>query len=118
MGKSVSTHLGVRKLLFVALALALVFGWGTTAQAQTPAKAQYGNPTATAAGNPGASASASNGDAPAPDAPGGSGGSKGDARGGAVTSGVLPATGGPLLPLGALALGATSLLVLSRIIRR
>ena len=91
---------GVRKVVPLVLALVLIL-WSATAHAQTPTEAQYGDPTATSSGNI-VTSSAS-------------------AAGGGSSAEVLPATGGPLLSLGALgilALSATGLLVLREVGRR
>jgi hypothetical protein len=88
----------LKKLMLLVSMLAMVLLAAAPAFAQ-PVEAQYGAPTATPGGNP-----AMSGNTP----------SGGPAGGGGASAGVLPATGGPLLPLaalGALALGATSVLV-------
>jgi len=99
MSKTILTRVGVRKVISLVLVLVLVFGWSAIAYAQTSADAQYGNP------------------APKVTVSGGGGGTET----GAGIGEVLPATGGPLLPLvaiGTFALGTTGLLVLRRADRR
>lgn len=95
--------MGVRGVVLLVLVAVLLFGWSATANAQTSASAQYGNPAPTVTASSGNSGGASGG------------------VGGAATTSVLPATGGPqfsLVALGALALSATGLLVLQQANRR
>ncbi len=108
MSKSAVLSVGVRRIVPLFLALALVLSWTAAAHAQ-PSAGQYGNPTATASGNPAASGNDASADA------------AGAAPGGAPSATVLPLTGGPLLvlvALGGLALGSTGLFVLRRNSRR
>ena len=110
MSINVSMSVGIRWLVSVIIALALMIGWAAVAHAQTSADAQYQSPTATASGNPAASGTSAGGGA-------GGGGVSGGASGGSggsTSARVLPATGGlalPLVILSTLALGATGMLV-------
>ncbi len=123
MNKIVLTSVSVRKVVALVLTLALVFGWSAIAFAQTSSEAQYGSPTETAAGNPavagGTEAKIGSAEAKAGEAEAKVAEAKAKAEG--AKAKVLPATGGPLLPLvalGALALGATGMLVLRQVGRR
>ena len=114
MSKSAVLSVGVRRVVPLFLALALVLSWTAAAHAQ-PSAGQYGNPTATASGNPAASGN----DASA--ATGATAVAASAAPGGGPSATVLPLTGGPLLvlvALGGLALGSTGLLALRRNSRR
>lgn len=91
-----------RKFLILVLVTALVVGWSAAAEAQTSFDDQYGDPLSS-----GQEAIESSGDVSDP--------------GSVAAAGVLPDTGGPMLPffaLGALALGSTGLLMLRHNSRR
>ncbi len=91
-----------RKLLILALAMALVLGWSAAANAQTSFEGQYGNPMAS-----GQEAIESSGAA--------------SGTGSAAVAGVLPDTGGLMFPffvLGVLALGSAGLLMFRHNSRR
>ncbi len=116
-------RVGVRYVAPLVLAL-LALGWAATAYAQDSANAQYGSPTASPSGNPAAAGKAGGGGASKAGGVSTSGGGSGGGSGGAQKGGggakvkVLPATGGisllPVVALGAVALGATGVLVLRR----
>lgn len=124
MSKTLTIPSGVGRLLPLFIALTALFIWASVAQAQTEAQTYAPVDTSVAAadtsagsggavGNSGAAASAS-----AESASAESGGAAGN---GSPGTGVLPSTGGPLLPLiglSAVALGATGLLMRHRHIRR
>ncbi len=103
MSKSTTTSVSIRLVLALTVTLAMLVSWTAVANAQqTSADVQYGSPTAA-----GVAAIASSG---------------GTGNAGYVgATGVLPATGGPLLQLaalGTLALASTGLLVLRHHSRR
>jgi LPXTG-motif cell wall-anchored protein len=90
-------------LLSLILMLVLVLSWAAVAQAQDPFAAQYGNPAAA-------------GEAAIMSA-GVSGGGGGTQAAAGVPTGILPSTGGSLLPfvaLGLLALSSAGLLAIRR----
>ena len=114
MSKIILTPVSV-KVVPLVLLLVLVFGWNATAYAQTSADGQYASPTMTASGNPTAT-----GDLPNTETEVTASGNPLETED-TPSIGVLPATGGSLLPLVALAtfaLGATSLLILWQITRQ
>jgi hypothetical protein len=95
-------------LLSLSLMLALLFVWTVDAYAQTSFEGQYGNPTAS--GEAALAASGHNSGSVDP--------SSGSTDSSASAMGVLPDTGGPLLPLfalGVLALGLAGILLLRRL---
>ena len=97
-----------RKLLVLALAMALVLGWSATANAQTSSDSQYGDPMSSGQEAIESSSTAS-----------GSGAASDP--GSVAAAGVLPDTGGSVLPflaLGTLALSSTGLLMLRHNSRR
>jgi hypothetical protein len=125
MSKIIIGSAGVRSVLLyllpLALALVSLFAWTASASAETSFKGQYGNPTASGE----AAIAASGGDSgSALTASGGGDPSSGDTGSSVATMGVLPLTGilpdtgGPLLPLfafGAFALSFAGLLALRRL---
>ena len=133
MSKNLTIPLGVSWLLPLFIALTALFVWASVAQAQTEAQTYAPVDTSVAAsdtsagsggavGNSGAAASESAGSGTSARSSGdASAGSSGSAENSSLGIGVLPSTGGPLLPLiglSAVALGATGLLVRQRHIRR
>jgi LPXTG cell wall anchor motif len=101
-------------LLSLTLMLALLFVWTVGAYAQTSFEGQYGNPTASGE----AALAASGHNSGSVDPSSGSTDSPASAMGVLPLTGVLPDTGGPLLPLfalGVLALGFAGILLLRRL---